>query len=228
MEASDIKLSDWQRILFGNISPLFLAEVFLRTTLVYLALLVMVRLLGKRMSGQLTLMEMSVMLTLGAIVSVPMQSADRGILQGLLILLVVLLLYRGLNYLGFYHPGIEKKLQGKPTVLVRNGILQLKDMEEVNISKQQLFSELRSKNIFQLGGIRRVYLEPAGSFSILMHKNVAEGLPIYPPADQAILKTITRSAAGTLVCMNCGKSYLSTYRGQCNFCRQEQFTAAVK
>jgi hypothetical protein len=53
-------------------------------------LLYILRWLGKRMSGQLTIMELSVMLTLGAIVSASMQIPDHGILEGVLLLLCAL------------------------------------------------------------------------------------------------------------------------------------------
>jgi uncharacterized membrane protein YcaP (DUF421 family) len=87
MKKDEIHLEDIQRILFGQAPPQFLLEVFIRTVVIYISLLFIVRLLGKRMSGQLTIMEMAVMLTLGAIVSVPMQMPDRGLLQGALLLL---------------------------------------------------------------------------------------------------------------------------------------------
>ena len=79
MKKEDIHLGDLARILFGEAPPLFLLEVFVRTLIVYVFLLYILRWLGKRMSGQLTIMELSVMLTLGAIVSASMQIPDHGI-----------------------------------------------------------------------------------------------------------------------------------------------------
>lgn len=55
------------------------------------------RLLGKRMNAQLTVAELSVMIMLGGIVSVPMQIPDRGILQGVLVLACIVALFRGIN-----------------------------------------------------------------------------------------------------------------------------------
>src|SRR5687767_8208554 len=101
MKKEEINLWDIERLLFGRAPPEFLLEVFIRALIVYLATLVVVRLLGKRMSGQLTITEMAVMITLGAIISVPMQLPDRGILPGLLALLCALAFQRGINWLGF-------------------------------------------------------------------------------------------------------------------------------
>lgn len=227
MKASEIRLDDWQRILFGNTSPEFLLEVFLRTLVIYVALLLAVKWLGKRMSGQLTIIEMTVMITLGAIVSVPMQMPDRGVLQGLLILITALLLHRGITRLGFMSQKAESIIQGKPTVIVKNGVLQLSEMEDARISKQQLFSELRRKNIFHLGKVRRVYLEPAGSFSILMAEEAHQGLPLYPPTDKDVLKGMKADYKQLWVCINCGLMSEEPNVDTCEGCNQHEFIKAI-
>src|SRR6476659_4263861 len=73
MEKDEIHFGDIKRWLFGDAPPEFMIEVFIRTILIYLFLLLIVRLMGKRMSGQITLTEMAVMITLGAIVSPAIQ-----------------------------------------------------------------------------------------------------------------------------------------------------------
>ena len=99
MKKEDIEPWDWPRILFGQAPPEFLLEVFMRTALIYIALLIIVRLMGKRMGGQLTISEMAVMVTLGAIVSPAMQIPQLGILLGIMILVCALIFQRSLNYL---------------------------------------------------------------------------------------------------------------------------------
>src|SRR5688572_22437587 len=98
MGKDEIRLSDLQRLLLGDAPFEFLGEVFIRTLMLYIALLVILRLLGKRMSGQLTITEMAVMITLGAIVGSPVQIPDRGVLIAIFILICILALHRGLTY----------------------------------------------------------------------------------------------------------------------------------
>jgi uncharacterized membrane protein YcaP (DUF421 family) len=227
MKASEIKLDDWQRILFGNTSPEFLLEVLLRTLIIYLALLLIVKWLGKRMSGQLTIIEMTVMITLGAIVSVPMQMPDRGILQGLLILIAALGLHRAINYIGFLNPKAESVIQGKPTVLVKDGVMQLTEMGEVRVTRQQLFSDLRTKSINQLGKLRRVYLEPAGTISIILAAEEHPGLPIFPSADENILKARVNEDLLLWVCINCGTTTDKKDSEVCRGCNKHEFIQAI-
>jgi uncharacterized membrane protein YcaP (DUF421 family) len=73
-------------------------EVFIRTLIIYVFLLFVLRWLGKRMSGQLAIMELSVMLTLGAIAAASMQLPDHGILEGFLLLLCALLSAQGHHF----------------------------------------------------------------------------------------------------------------------------------
>jgi len=225
MKASEIRIDDWQRILFGNVSPLFLLEVFFRALFVYIILLFVIRLLGKRMSGQLTLTEMSIMLTLGAIVSVSMQTPNTGVLQGIVILIVALVIYRTINYTGFLSYKVETAIFGTPATLVKDGVLQLGTMTDVRISHQQLFSELRSKDIFQLGKVKRVYLEPGGSFSIILARPGKPGLPIYPPDDPAMLDH--QGQGSVIVCSYCGAFYTPDHQGPCEHCHFEKYIQAI-
>ena len=101
MKKEDIRLGDWHRILIGDAPIEFLVEVFIRTTLIYALLLVVMRLLGKRMNGQLTNLELAVMLTMGAIIAPPMQLPDRGLLSGVLALCCALFFLRGTSLVGF-------------------------------------------------------------------------------------------------------------------------------
>src|SRR5690606_22922220 len=148
MEKEDIKLSDWQRILFGDAPMIFLLEVFLRTVVVYCALLIALRCMGKRMTGQLSVTEMAVMITLGAIVSVPMQLADRGIFLGLQVLLCALLFHQGINRWQVFSERAERIAEGLESLLVKDGVLQLASLKANKISRQQLFAALRNAGVF--------------------------------------------------------------------------------
>src|SRR5215213_8698060 len=108
MKKEEIHLWDIERILFGQAPPEFLLEVFIRTLVIYLLATIVMRWLGKRMNGQLTIVELAVVVMMGAILAVPMQIPDRGLLQGVIVLLSVLLLLRGINLVAFRNSRFEK------------------------------------------------------------------------------------------------------------------------
>lgn len=202
MEKNSIHLSDIHRILFGDAPTVFLLEVFIRTIITYFILLTVTRWLGKRMTGQLSITEMAVMLTLGAIVSVAMQVPESGIMMAVLVLTCTLTFERGLAWLEFKNKKVERFSQGEVGILVKDGIIQRKEMDKTALSKQQLFAELRSKGIYNLGMIKRVYLEASGIFSIFKTDSENPGLPTLPPDDPEMLKKYHTT---TLVsCIHCG------------------------
>lgn len=155
MKKEEIHLWDIKRILFGQAPPEFLLEVFIRTLVVYIAAIVVMRWMGKRMNGQLTIIELAVMVMMGAIISVPMQVPDRGILQGLLVLLATLFFLRMINWASYRSPKFEALVHGHVVTIVKDGVLQVKELEENQLSNQQVFMVLRSKNIFNLGRVKK-------------------------------------------------------------------------
>ncbi len=228
MKKEEIHLWDFKRILFGQAPPEFLIEVFIRTLIIYLATLVVLRLLVKRMSGQLTITELAVMITLGAIIAVPMQSPERGLLQGLLALLCALVFQRGFNLMGFKNQQQEKLTQGQASLLVKDGVLLLDQMEKAVISRQQLFTAIRNKKIYQLGKIKRMYLEGCGIFSIYSFKEPKPGLSVLPPTDEDVLKTLTAAPGSQKVCSNCGTAQeITDIQQPCNNCGQVKWIQAV-
>jgi len=67
MKKEDIHIWDWKRILIGSAPWEFLIETFFRTLVIYIFLLQAMRLMGKRMRGQLSILELCIIVMLGAI-----------------------------------------------------------------------------------------------------------------------------------------------------------------
>ena len=161
---------DWHRILLGVAPWSFLLEVLLRLLVVYLVLVLVVRLLGKRLSGRIGNVELAVMLALGAIVAVPIQDPVRGVLPGLLLLVVLLALQRGSSALGARHPTFEQATQGSVSLLVVDGVLALPELRRARISVNQVLAVLRSQGLSQVPAIRHLHFQP-------MHKPLLRRQP---------------------------------------------------
>lgn len=228
MKKEEILLSDIKRILLGNAPVEFLLEVFIRTIIVYLVLIVVLRIMGKRMSGQLTISEMAVMVTLGAIVSAPMQIPERGIFQAVWVLICALFFQRGLNYIAVKSKKAELIIQGVESVLVKDGVIQLEEMRKNNISRQQLYAALRNGSIYNLGKVDRVYIEASGLFSIFKADDPKPGLSLFPDTDQQIRGFQSHPADDLKVCCYCGTSVPADKQQEnCPFCNQLKWTNAV-
>ncbi|GAB3925940.1 DUF421 domain-containing protein [Larkinella terrae] len=228
MNKEEIEFGDWQRILIGNAPAEFLLEVLIRTVIVYCLLIVVLRFLGKRMNGQITNLEMSVMLTMGAIVSPAMQLPDRGILSGLVAMLCALTFLRVTNLLGFKSRAVEHIVQGTETLLIKDGIIQLDAMAQNRLSHQQIYSALRSSNVYNLSKVKRMYLEAYGMFSIFSDQADRPGLSVLPPYDDEIHTIHRPTAEPTLACTNCGFTAPTAAGNQpCPSCQANQWVNAI-
>ncbi|QJW89538.1 DUF421 domain-containing protein [Spirosoma taeanense] len=227
MKKEEIRLDDWERILFGMAPPEFLFETLIRSLIIYFFLLVVLRLLGKRMTGQLTLTEMAVMVTIGAVISPSFQAPDRGIAMGILAMLCTLLFQRGTTLLAFDNNKIEQLTQGETNMLIKDGILQLVALTASRISRQELFARLRGKNIYKVSKVKRLYMEASGIFSIYLDETDKPGLSTLPPNDEEI-RQIEQVAPDTLACTSCGNTTKIVQEQQpCSVCNQIAWTTAV-
>jgi len=229
MKKQDIHFFDLHRILFGQTPPLFLVEVFVRTFILYIFLLLILRWLGKRMSGQLSIMELAVMLTLGAIVCVPMQIPDRGILQGFVLLLCGLVFQRGISLAGVLNKKVEDLTQGKVALLIKDGVLQLDAMQKERISKSHVFAQLRRVKIYNLGVVDRMYLEVSGIYSIFKSQQPRAGLSVFPVNDEINreMKPAGDGNSAELACSNCGFVKAEDDKGTCPDCGKHEWVKAI-
>jgi uncharacterized membrane protein YcaP (DUF421 family) len=227
MKKEEIHLGDVNRWLFGQTPPEFMIEVAIRTMLIYVILLITVRLMGKRMTGQMTITELAVMITLGAIVSPVMQLPDRGLLFGVLVLSVALAFQRGLNYWAFKKEKVEKITQGVMSVLIKDGELVLEELEKSHISRQQLFAMLREKKIQNLGKVKRAYLEACGIFSVYLAEEITPGLPLFPASDEAIKEIHKEVPDHIMACCTCGHVQKNSgAETHCEICNAKDWSKA--
>lgn len=228
MKKEEIHLSDFERILFGNAPAEFLVEVLARTLVVYGILLLILRLMGKRMDGQISIIEMAVMIVLGAILGAGTQIPDRGVLVAAAALFCVLVFQRGLNWLNIKSSKMENITNGALNILVKDGILQLQEMKTARVTRQNLFASLRSQQIFNLGKVSRVYFEGCGLINVYEEPSERPGLPVLPANESEFIKAKTRVAQDHIACKNCG--WVSGAREKdrnCRNCDKKEWVQAI-
>jgi uncharacterized membrane protein YcaP (DUF421 family) len=218
MRKEDIHLGDIHRILFGQTPAAFLIEVFLRTFITYVTLLLLLKLFGKRMDGKITIIEMAIVVTLGAIVAGVFHLPDKGILQAITALFALFVIHRVVAWVTTRSAAFEKITQGSLSLLVKDGIMQTKEMEACGVTKENLFAKLRGQQITNLGKVKRVYFEVCGLLSVFEEPQQKPGLSVVPPE----LKKSggpPGSAPGFVACGNCGLVVPASDRHvKCNNC----------
>ncbi len=197
---------EWQRILFNELPPHFLIEVAIRSTVMFLVLLVVLKLTGKRGIKQLSVFETVIIISLGSAAGDPMFYEDVGLVPAIGVFLMVLILYRLVTWLTGKSPWFEKLVEGKTECLVENGKFSPSKFERESLSQDEFFTELRLKSIEHLGQVKQAYLETTGDVSVFFYEDhqVKYGLPIRP--ELFCKKTDTIQEAGIYSCSKCGET----------------------
>jgi uncharacterized membrane protein YcaP (DUF421 family)/DNA-directed RNA polymerase subunit RPC12/RpoP len=229
MKQEEIKITDWVRILFGEVPGSFYLELVIRAVFVYLLLMVAMRLLGKRMSSTLGRNEMVAMVTLAATIGIPLQTPDRGLLPALMIGVIVVLTGRWIALKAFNDQHFEKISQGNVGILVKDSVMDLTAMKEARLTRERLVAQLRNSGIKQLGEVKRLYMEASGGFSMIARKDPQPGLFIIPRWDREFYSQFSKSDT-LMACENCGatkKKPFDTELTACPLCGHRVWTPGV-
>ena len=147
-----------------------LLEIVLRVLLVYLFLLVMMRLFGKKEMGRWTPMEFLGMLLLARMVGPAMTGGDSSLpvaAVGATALLGITFL---LDYLVLRSRRLEKLIEGKPAILIEDGQVNSRVMEKEMLTEQQLDVALRREHLESPAEVKRAYIEPDGKITVIPKK----------------------------------------------------------
>jgi uncharacterized membrane protein YcaP (DUF421 family) len=157
---------EFDRIFFGDLSVELVLEIALRTTVMYLYTLGLVRVLGKRGLGQLSPFEMVIIVALGSAVGDPMFYSDVPLFHGIVVITVVVGLERLLVKVTERNQRIERLIESEPVLLVSDGNLLTDALDLEDLSEAEVFMGLRENGIEFLGEVRRAYIEPSGKISV--------------------------------------------------------------
>jgi len=226
MEANEINISDWERILIGEVPLVFYIESFFRALIIFLLVILTMKLIGKKMVSQLGQSEMIATVALAAVAGVPLMSPDRGLLPAFIVAIIVILFQKGLTAGIKASERFERITQNDISTLVKDGVCCLEVMKKSRITPERLRAQLRAEGIRHLGQVKRMYLEANGSFSLLYNKEKEVGLCILPEWDSEFREKVCKSA-DAVVCTNCGTSLDHTSQKKCINCGGKEFENAV-
>ena len=196
---------DLARMFLGDFSPLFLAEIALRTVLIFGWLLLLLRWMGKRGLAQLSPLELAIVIGLGSAAGDPMFYPEVPLAHAMLVLALVVGMQRLLAWLVIRSEVVETFVEGAPVELVRDGVMSLAALERSNLSREDLFERLRVAGVRQLGEVQRAYFEQDGNLSVFVHADAAPpGLPVVPPWDLEPPPLVTGASGESLACLGCG------------------------
>jgi uncharacterized membrane protein YcaP (DUF421 family) len=148
-----------------NVTPL--PEIVVRVAVLYLGLVVMVRLAGKRELGQLTPLDLLAMLLLSETVSPALTGADDSLPAAFAAAATLIVLTATIGRLTYRSRRVERWFEGAPVVLARDGDVDQAACARERISRDELEAALRKHGLRSLADTERVVLEADGEISVV-------------------------------------------------------------
>jgi uncharacterized membrane protein YcaP (DUF421 family) len=143
-----------------------IAEKVLRPVIVYLALVVLLRIFGKRELAQLNPFDLVVLLSLSNTVQNAIIGNDNSVSGGLIGAFTLL----ATNYLVvrflFRHRRLDQLVEGKPTTLIERGKVQQKNLAKELLSHSELLTVLHRQGFDDVDEVEQCVLEPSGTFAV--------------------------------------------------------------
>ncbi len=159
--------------------------IVLRTLIIYLLLIGIMRFMGKRQLGELEVSELVTTLLLSEIASLPITSQDIPLSHAILPILLLMSLEVLLSGAVMRIPLFKKILSIRPAILVRDGKPDRAAMSTARISADELMSQLRQKDVGDPDEVAYAILEPNGQISIIKRASArqatTEELGLKPP-----------------------------------------------
>lgn len=174
---------------------------YVRTAVLYLVLIAVVRVMGKRQVGQMEPSELVVAMLVADLASIPMQNEGLPLFSGVVPILTVLGLELVLSALSVSSIKLRRLLCGKPVILIENGHLLQQNLRKTRITVDELTGHLRLKDVLDLTTVQYAILETSGDLSVFLFpqyqpapagdagvKTQPQGLPVSIIEDGKLLK----------------------------------------
>ena len=139
---------------------------YLRTIILYLVLIAVIRLMGKRQIGQMEPSEFVVTMLVANLASIPMQDEGISLASGLVPILTVLGIELVLSQLSLQSIRFRKLLCGKPVILIENGNSLQENLRKTRVTLDELTGHLREKDVLDLTTVQYAILETNGNLSV--------------------------------------------------------------
>lgn len=140
--------------------------IFIRAVILYVMLIASVRLMGKHQIGELQPSELAITILISNIATLPVEDPSIPLITGLVPILTLASLDILMSWAGIKSRTIRRITCGKPVVIINNGIIDQKQMNELRFTTDDLIEALHAQNVFDINEVQFAVVETTGSVSV--------------------------------------------------------------
>lgn len=150
---------------------------FFRSIVLYIIVLVVMRLMGKREIGQLQPFELAIAIMIADLASIPMTEIGIPISNGIVPILGLLLMHLIISVINLKSVKAREIICGKPSILIYRGRIDEKVLRKERFTVNELQERLRSSNVVNISDVEYAILETSGQVTVIQKPNKRNTIP---------------------------------------------------
>ena len=150
-------------------------DIALRAAAIFIALYVLMRLMGKRELGQMTPFELIVLVVIGDLIQQGVTQNDFSVTGAIIAISTIAFLALVMSWATYLWPWAEKALEGEPRVIVQDGEIVTTNLRRNRLTRAEIESEMRLAGIGRMADVAWAILEPRGKISFIQRSDSARG-----------------------------------------------------
>ena len=141
--------------------------VMIRTAVIFVVLLIIMRLMGKRQIGEMQPFELVITLLIAELACIPMADASIPLLYGIISVVTIYVLHEIMTLLDLKIKPLKALISGKPSVVINKNGIDDYQLKRNNLDVSDLIESLRTSGYFSLDCVDYALYEANGTFSAL-------------------------------------------------------------
>jgi len=150
---------------------------FFRSIFLYIVVLIVMRLMGKREIGQLQPFELAISIMIADLAATPMTESGIPITNGIMPILGLLVMHLIISMINIKSRKAREIICGKPSLLIFRGKIDQKVLKKERFTINELEERLRDNNIFNIGDVEYAILETSGQVTVIPKPNKRPATP---------------------------------------------------
>ena len=154
--------------------------IFIRTVIIFVSLLIIMRLMGKRQIGEMQSFELIITLIIADLAVIPMADVSIPLIYGIVAILALFILHQLLFILEKSGGFVKKIINGKPSIVINTLGVDFNELKKNNLDVADLIEALRGAGFFALDDAKYAVFESNGKLSVMQNDNAtsSKSLPI--------------------------------------------------
>jgi uncharacterized membrane protein YcaP (DUF421 family) len=153
-------------------------DIFYRTIVLYVILLVIFRLMGKREVGELSIIDLVIFILIAEVAATAIEQREEAIWKAILPMFLLMVIQISSSFISMKSKKARDLIEGDPTIIVRNGEILETEMRQQRYNLDDLFQQLREQQIGGISEITYAFLEPSGNLSVFTKDGAIPVLPL--------------------------------------------------